>query len=653
QRLSERSNSFVDIAGATGPQFTLANALLADDGARFRVRVANAYGSDVSEAATLSVTSNQPPTAVILNPESGLSYVGGQTFSFSGMGVDAEDGSLAPSQLTWRVDFHHNVHSHPFFPSTSGIASGEFTIPNTGETSANVWYRVHLTAVDSIGLTSTTFVDIQPQLSGFRVTTNLGAGDIVLDGALHPAPYDVTAVVGIERTLEAPPSQIVDGTAYLFTGWDDGTPTRIRTIDTPAVETAYTALYGPTALTFLSELDPVGTPVNGLGPFEKDRANGTATAGDGNPLTIAGVEYVRGLGVYANSDLTYDLGGEYVRFQADIGLDDSVPGGTAVFQAFADETLVYSSGVVSGGQGAVSIDLDLRDVQELRLVVSGGPDGTNGDAADWADARLLKSAPGGDVRVNFQTADSVTPDGYLPDGGEPYALHLNGYRYGWSEDHSDDARDRNINPDQRWDTLVHFHQGEQWEIELPNGAYVVTVAIGDAGFESTHTVNVEGTSYYLNEPTAANEFRKRSQIVLVADGRLTIDQGVAADRATRIDFIEIAPVDAELPPPWLPGDVNLDGRLDMADIDDFIAGWRTNTSQMGDEQRIRTGDLNLNGVVNFDDWWIIHEAFKEQDAAFDANLAELLAVHAAAQTEAPEPTLRRRPSRRSSFDRLS
>ncbi|MCA9260927.1 MAG: PQQ-dependent sugar dehydrogenase, partial [Planctomycetales bacterium] len=49
QRLSERSNSFVDIAGATGPQFTLANALLADDGARFRVRVANAYGSDVSE----------------------------------------------------------------------------------------------------------------------------------------------------------------------------------------------------------------------------------------------------------------------------------------------------------------------------------------------------------------------------------------------------------------------------------------------------------------------------------------------------------------------------------------------------------------------------------------------------------------------------
>ena len=43
----------------------------------------------------------------------------------------------------------------PFLPATSGSTGGSFTIPTTGETATNVWYRIHLTVRDSGGLTAT------------------------------------------------------------------------------------------------------------------------------------------------------------------------------------------------------------------------------------------------------------------------------------------------------------------------------------------------------------------------------------------------------------------------------------------------------------------------------------------------------------------
>ena len=61
----------VDIAGATSSSYTLSNAQLGDDGARFRVVVSNSAGSATSNAATLTVTPNQPPVATITAPSAG------------------------------------------------------------------------------------------------------------------------------------------------------------------------------------------------------------------------------------------------------------------------------------------------------------------------------------------------------------------------------------------------------------------------------------------------------------------------------------------------------------------------------------------------------------------------------------------------------
>jgi hypothetical protein len=48
--------------------------------------------------------------------------------------------------------------------------------------------------------------------------------------------------------------------------------------------------------TYLSDLTPTGTPINGWGPYEKDHSNGEANPNDGGPIKIAGVTYGQGSG---------------------------------------------------------------------------------------------------------------------------------------------------------------------------------------------------------------------------------------------------------------------------------------------------------------------------------------------------------------------
>ena len=46
--------------------------------------------------------------------------------TFAGTGSDAEDGALPASAFTWRVDFHHDDHTHPHVEPTSGTVLVRF-----------------------------------------------------------------------------------------------------------------------------------------------------------------------------------------------------------------------------------------------------------------------------------------------------------------------------------------------------------------------------------------------------------------------------------------------------------------------------------------------------------------------------------------------
>ena len=233
----------VNIAGATSSTYSFVTSA-ADNGAMFRALVSNGAGSVTSNAATLTVLTNNAPTGAITAPVNGAPYRGGQTFTFAGTGSDPEDGNLPPSAFTWRVDFHHDEHSHPHVPATSGVTSGTFTIANRGETSANVFYRVILTVRDSSGLTHTSSVDVRPLTSVVRIESNVSNAQLTLDGAPITAPFSFTGVEGVIRTLGAVTPQTSGGTTYDFVSWSDGGQAT-HEIVTPNEDTTFTALFQP------------------------------------------------------------------------------------------------------------------------------------------------------------------------------------------------------------------------------------------------------------------------------------------------------------------------------------------------------------------------------------------------------------------------
>jgi glucose/arabinose dehydrogenase len=230
----------VNMTGATASSYKFATTL-ADNGAQFRVRVSNAYGSASSNTATLSVTSDKPPTSQILTPAVGATYFGGMVVNYSGSASDKEDGTLPASAFTWRVDFHHDSHVHPFIPPTTGSKTGTFTIPNRGEVSSNVYYYITLKVVDSVGLTSTTVRNILPRKANMTFATQPAGLKISLDGGSgRITPFTVTGVVGIIRSIAAPSPQTLNGLSYNFQSWSDG-GARSHEISTPAVNTTDTA----------------------------------------------------------------------------------------------------------------------------------------------------------------------------------------------------------------------------------------------------------------------------------------------------------------------------------------------------------------------------------------------------------------------------
>jgi glucose/arabinose dehydrogenase len=185
-----------------------------------------------------------PPTGEIEAPSTGARYDAGDVIAFRGSATDGEGATteLPASAFEWRIDFHHNTHTHPF-REFSGMRSGTFEIPTVGETADDVWYRVYLTVTDPSGLTHQSTRDIRPNTSEITLSSNVTGIEISLDGQPRATPHSFVGVVGAERTIEAPETQVIDGLMYNFQSWSDGGQDPVRTIATPAGDATLEALY--------------------------------------------------------------------------------------------------------------------------------------------------------------------------------------------------------------------------------------------------------------------------------------------------------------------------------------------------------------------------------------------------------------------------
>ena len=189
---------------------------------------------------TAPVATNVPPSATITAPSAGSTFRAGEAMVYSGSGTDTEEGAIPPARMSWWIDLHHDDHTHVFLPKTSGSASGTLPIPTEGETSANIWYRVHLEVRDDSGATTEATRDVQPQKATMRFATSPAGLQITVDGQSIIAPQDVIGVTGIRRTIGVASPQTLGGSQYVFTGWSDGGAST-HAISTPAANTTYTA----------------------------------------------------------------------------------------------------------------------------------------------------------------------------------------------------------------------------------------------------------------------------------------------------------------------------------------------------------------------------------------------------------------------------
>jgi glucose/arabinose dehydrogenase len=530
-----------NITGATSSSYTLSPVQASDNGAQFRVVVTNPNGSVTSAVATLTVSSNTAPVPTIVQPAQGTLYNAGNTITYSGTASDQQDGTLPASAFTWQVDFHHDTHAHPFVAPTSGATGGSFTIPTTGETAANVWYRIYLTVRDSGGLTTTVFREIFPRTSQVTLATSPAGLQLRLDAQPVTAPTTFTGVVGITRAIEAVSPQTVGGVTYVFDSWSDG-GAAAHSISTPASNTTYTAVFRVS-----------GTGGNGLAATYYDNANFTGATvsrvdptvgldwGTGAPAPGIGADTfsVRWTGqVQAQFSQTYTF---YT--QSDDGVRLWVNGQPLVNN--------WTDHAVTENSGTIALVAGQRYNVTMEFYENGG----------FAVARLLWSSPstpkavvptsqlfstsGFTANVNFQPTASAVPAGYLRDDGSAFANRGNGFTYGWNGDNTANTRDRNLalSPDQRYDTLNHMQKPTLptavWEIAVPNGTYRVRVVSGDPGyFDSVFRVTVEGVLTVSGTPTTSTRWIEGTQTVTVADGRLTLANGAGASN-NKVCFVEI------------------------------------------------------------------------------------------------------------------
>jgi hypothetical protein len=144
---------------------------------------------------------------------------------------------------------------------------------------------------------------------------------------------------------------------------------------------------------YVSDLEPVDyrhVPYLSIEwPYQRDRNV------RGEPLSVGGQQYLKGIGMHSASRLTYRLDGQYKRFDALVAVDDSaakkgsITSGVYVLQA-GQWKPAFTSGIVRGGGSPQVVSVDVSGAEALTLTVDYADRGDELDHADWLDARLMK-----------------------------------------------------------------------------------------------------------------------------------------------------------------------------------------------------------------------------------------------------------------------
>jgi glucose/arabinose dehydrogenase len=209
------------------------------------LRVTDAGGlesSPVTRSVKLGVP-NSPPTPQVVAPTTSTRFKVGETITLKGKATDPEQGTLSSSALTWEVFLHHDEHTHPLLPATTGNSvTFKAPPPENMAAAATSYLEIHLTATDSGGLSRTVVQRFDPKKVTLVFRTSPDDLKVSVGGTQYTASKSLTSWVGYKVSVSAPSPQWLNGRKYRFSKWSDG-KSATHTITTPSSSTTYKATF--------------------------------------------------------------------------------------------------------------------------------------------------------------------------------------------------------------------------------------------------------------------------------------------------------------------------------------------------------------------------------------------------------------------------
>jgi Concanavalin A-like lectin/glucanases superfamily len=207
------------------------------------LRVRDQLGATSAPSSLRIDAGNTPPTATIQTPAAGQRFRVGETVALGGSASDAEDGTLAPSQLSWEVRRHHDAHWHPFLPPTSGNDVPITTpAPEDLLAATNSFLEIRLTATDSKGLSTTVTRQFDPRKVDLTFATSPAGRRVTVNGSSLTGPQTVVSWEAYQLNVDAPAQVDGSGQAWQWQAWSDG-GAKAHAIVTPAAPATYTAAF--------------------------------------------------------------------------------------------------------------------------------------------------------------------------------------------------------------------------------------------------------------------------------------------------------------------------------------------------------------------------------------------------------------------------
>ncbi|MEK6644055.1 MAG: NPCBM/NEW2 domain-containing protein [Planctomycetota bacterium] len=205
-------------------------------------------------------------------------------------------------------------------------------------------------------------------------------------------------------SLEAQPSSAVTCKLRLLTGselpgrlastddanirLDAGT---LGTVDAPW-ELVDELRFRSERIVYLSDLRPSAVTTHSILDIEfPPRMDRSVT---GTVISLRGRSFEKGIGTHSMTSMTFDLKGDYERFTAVVGIDDTAsPHGSVILRVLADGRELFKSPPLHGSTETHAITVDMSGVKSLTLETLDAGDLDISDHADWADAMLIKARP--------------------------------------------------------------------------------------------------------------------------------------------------------------------------------------------------------------------------------------------------------------------